>query len=157
MIVYIMLYIFSASTEINMGDETPNQEFASFNSAAEYCKSLIIIERSIADSFLKQEYYNANEGMEILWMELAEWMSEDEIKEHDVVKKLAFEACSRINIAKKNGRNSVDTQDIEILKSRNMMLKKIIHKYGLRMQKVDDISGVPILSRPARYSPNRHY
>jgi len=131
-------------------EEKPPKETASFNSAAEYCKSLIIIERDIAECFKKQMFYDANESMEILWMELTEWMDEDETKEHAEIRTNSYDACVRLTNAKKTGKNFVDTKDIELLKYRNIMLKKIIHKYGLRMAKTDDLTGVPALMRPAR-------
>jgi hypothetical protein len=39
---------------------------------------------------------------------------------------------------------------------RTIALKKVLHKVGLRMPKVDDMSDVPILSRPARMNFKRY-
>jgi len=135
--------------------EKPPAESATFNNAAEYCKSLIIIERSIAENFKVRNFIGVNEDLELLWMELYEWFSKDEEEEQNKIRNEAFESVKRINDAVKLKKNSVDTKDVEILKFRAIMLKKIIHKYGLRMYKGEDMSGTPSLMRPAKLNYRR--
>ena len=133
------------------GEETPvPQDNATFNNAAMYCYSLIIIERNIADAFIKRDYIEVNEGLEIFWMELSEWFNDEEIQEQEEIRQQALQAVDRISIAIKNKRPSVNTNDVEILKRRTISLKKIMHKYGVRMYRSEDVSGIPVLSRPAK-------
>jgi len=132
-------------------DKKPKEK-AVFNSAAAYCESLITIERAISDKLLAQDYVAANEYIDILYMELCEWF-EDDIKEKEIqdkARKDAYAAANEISAAIKNGKKFIDIKNIEALKQRYILLKCVIHKWGLRMPQTEDISGIPSLMRPAR-------
>jgi len=135
-----------------MSEETPQQDKAVFNNAAEYCKSIITIERAIAEAFLKKDYTEANDGLDILWMELYEWFLPEEEVEQNEIRKRQQEAYKRIMIAINNKQSSVSTSDIELFRMRTIMLKRVIHRSGLRMAKQDDESGTPSLMRKAKHN-----
>ncbi len=131
-------------------EEETSKDIASFNNAAEYCASLTVEERHIADAISSKDYAKWNDLLDILWTDLYEWFDEDGVVEQDDIRKKQKEAWERINKAIKNRKTSVDTKDVELFFMRTIMLKKVLHKVGLRMMKTDDQSNVSILSRKPR-------
>jgi len=131
-------------------EEKPPKETASFNSAAEYIRSLITIERSIADAFAKEDWKNVHIGLELFWMELSEWFDDKEKEQQDKIRQRCKDVWKKIYEVLKNKEPSIPSEYIEEFVTRTIMLKKILHKWGLRMPHTEDISGIPSLMRPAR-------
>jgi hypothetical protein len=136
----------------------PN-EIATFNSAAEYTKSLITLERGIAETMFNaitknqpEQFLDASELIDLLWLELYEWIEKikGETERQDEIRTQQRDAAKRIKEALKNKQGSINTNDVELFKLRIIMLKQVINKSGLRMPKSDDQSGTPSLMRKAQ-------
>lgn len=121
-------------------DFSPESEQGAFNAGIEYLRTLTAIERELDQMFKDKYLEQINELLDILWMELAEWMDEEELKFHQEIRKKQQQCHREIIKELQKGKTMVSFEAIETYKIRNMELKKIIHSKGLRMPRKDDAS-----------------
>lgn len=113
-------------------------EQGAFNAGIEYLKTLVAIERQIDMAFLEDDFKKVDRLLDIFWIELSEWMKDDEKKEHDLYRKKEKEAYNFIKDSIKKKVVSVPSNIMEPFIERYQALKRLVHKKGLRMPKKDD-------------------
>jgi len=136
--------------------EKPKEDLGAFNSGIAYTQTLTFIERAIDEAMLKNDFMGWDKLLDMLWMEMYEWFSEKEETEQNEIRNEQKRVASKIKEAIQNKQKSFPTEYSEIFKYRTIMLKKIIHKKGLRMPKIDDERGIPILSRKGKMNSRRY-
>ena len=123
----------------------PESEQGAFNAAIEYLKTLTAIERQIDMAFLRQDYTELNQLLDVLWAELSEWMKPQDQKKpnrtiqyHDNLRTLQKKAYQQIMEDKRKNKHTLKTTDLEAHWNRYKALKKLIHDSGMRMPKMSD-------------------
>ena len=119
-----------------------------FNAGIEYLKTLIAIERDIDLAFMSNDYMAINNKLDVLWMELYEWMDRpkpkhcngfDSEKEfHNNMREKQRIAHGELVKIMATGIKDIPFLLLEFYKMRYLALKTLIHDRGLRMPKKDD-------------------
>lgn len=123
-----------------MNNFPSDSEQGAFNFGIEYLKTICSIERIIDIAIANQDFGVINKYLDILWMELYEWLDDEEIKAHNKLRDEQHKSHNLILKAIKNGEDKVKKEITEKYYERYRELKKLIHKKGLRMPKKDDPS-----------------
>jgi len=120
-------------------------EQGTFNSAVQWLMKLDEIERAIDTAFATNNYGQQYRFLNVYWSVLYEWMNDkhkdgeqNEVEVHDEMREKARQVNIKVLKAKRNGKMSILTKDLEVYWRWNVMIKKLIHKKGLRMPKKDD-------------------
>lgn len=120
-------------------------EQGTFNSAVQWLYKLDELERAIDYVFSINDYEGQYRLLNVYWSVLYEWMSEtckkgekSEVEMYDEMRAKAYQSHKFILEAKIMGKKTIPTEYLEVYWQWNVMLKKLIHKKGLRMPKKDD-------------------
>ena len=111
---------------------------AAFNAGIEYLRTITTYEREISMAFLRDDFDLINRGLDVLYMELAEWFTKEEIEEQTTKRDGQQNAHNRYLELINKGTNTIPKEIIQSYKDRFMSLKRVIHSHSLRMPKKDD-------------------
>lgn len=116
---------------------------SAFNAGIEYLRTITTYEREIGMAFFKDDYDTINKGLDVLYMELAEWFTKEELTEQTNIRTKQRVAHRDFQKLRNAGKTEIPTEIIDVYKDRFMILKKVVHAHSLRMAKKEDMNEDP--------------
>lgn len=122
-----------------MYESTPESEQGSYNYAQKYLERIdtqVIQPLNVA--FANDNYKLQYKILMVFYSEVCEWMNKKEEPFYLDLRKKATTSYNIIQNAINRNKRTVPTSAIESLWTLNVQLRKLMHKKGLTMRKMDD-------------------